>query len=419
MQTERHLLLIQSVGGTPDPIAFSIRSLEPACICFVHSAESKNQIGIALDAVRRAGGPSIQPGQIRQFQVRDAQNFEETVRDLRRLAGLVREWCGRGEAYEVVVDFTGGTKVMSAALALVARRWTCTFGYVGSGNRTKGGLGTVEPGAERLLIRDNPWDTLGYQAAEEAVAVFNSGGYAAAGALLEVYRNRASKPEVKHELSTLKFLVDAYASWDCFDYKKAAHWFAKALENRNDLNAIFAESQSLIARLEHHRELVVRLGDSKEPTVQWVADLFRNAERRAGEGRFDDAVARLYRVAEAFAQIRLRDSYGIRDTGSVPLDRIPESLRREWEGRAEGGAVALGLQDDYRLLKELGDEVGRRFFEDGLAGARSPLGARNSSILAHGFEPINKRQYDRLREGLDSVLKLDARSEPWTLPPIQ
>lgn len=42
-----------------------------------------------------------------------------------------------------------------------------------------------------------------------------------------------------------------------------------------------------------------------------VQDLILNAERRAVQERYDDAVARLYRAVEMVAQVRLQSEWGL------------------------------------------------------------------------------------------------------------
>lgn len=44
-----------------------------------------------------------------------------------------------------------------------------------------------------------------------------------------------------------------------------------------------------------------------------------------------------------------------------------------WPGQARDGELRLGLQDDYLLLNALGDELGQRFFDLGLAEKGSPV----------------------------------------------
>jgi CRISPR-associated protein (TIGR02710 family) len=128
-----------------------------------------------------------------------------------------------------------------------------------------------------------------------------------------------------------------------------------------------------------------------------VADLLANASRRNEEGRFDDGVARLYRAIEALAQLALAERHGITSTDKIGLECIPESLRHDWKPRAENGVLRLGLQDIYSLLDSMGDPLGKTFRDLALHDPeRSPLTARNQSILAHGFQPVSEKVFEQL-----------------------
>ncbi len=418
-------LLISTVGGTPEPIVQSLLHWQPARVLFLATDKTRPVADAAVRSCKEQGGIAIPPGAQEVYPIRDEEDFCACVREMRdSLDAEVARWFARGRDYPVVVDFTGGTKCMSAALALVARRWKCRFSYVGGTSRTKQGVGIVETGTERVQHSANPWDALGYQVVEDAVSVFNHGGYAAAAALLDAAVRNADKPEVKRELSTLKALIDAYAAWDRFDHKKAHQHFDDAIKNRNDLEAIFPHApRALWARLERRRDHVAQLASQIEPAAAWVEDLLHNARRRASEKRYDDAVARLYRVLEALAQVRLREQHNLPGTAAVPLDRIPEPLRTRWASRADNGAVALGLQDDYALLDALGDPLGQAFISAGLADrGKSPLVARNQSILAHGFQPVAEKVYKALHDHVTELVRQVVPDFPiaepgdWQLP---
>ena len=93
----------------------------------------------------------------------------------------------------------------------------------------------------------------------------------------------------------------------------------------------------------------------------------------------------------------LAERYQINNTKQVLLERVPEPLHRQWISRAEEGMVFLGLQDAYALLDGLADELGARFKQLQLDDRqRSPLTARNQSILAHGFERVSEKVFEQL-----------------------
>jgi len=143
--------------------------------------------------------------------------------------------------------------------------------------------------------------------------------------------------------------------------------------------------------------------DTAEKRTALALDLIANAARHIESATLDDAVARLYRATEALAQARLQE-HGFSKTDAVPFSKLPEALREEWKCRPrKNGSLKLALQDDYKLLDALDDELGKRFIELKLNNEKSSLSARNQSILAHGFQPISKNAANAL---FSAVLKL-------------
>lgn len=412
---DEHRLLIASVGGSPEPIIASIKHWRPDRVLFVVSPESAPEVEQRiLPGLAREGIP-LGHGQFDLHRVSDGQDLQSCVQDLRPLHDDIRRWQQRGSQFSIVVDYTGGTKNMSAALALSMHRAACRFSYVGGSQRTKNNIGVVVSGTEKILASHNPWETLGYQFIEDALVLFKQQAYASAVALLEQARDRLDASSSKTELNALATLLRAYATWDRFNHSAALHHIKQCQRYTHALEAVLGKEafREVKRLLPQHQEFLQRL-ESTEPNLDLVHDLLANAQRRANESRFDDAVARLYRAIEALAQIRLRDRHGLR-SDKVPIDRVPEKLQGEWRARAENGTVRLGLQDAYRLLAALDDEVATRFQRLGLDDRkRSPLVARNESILAHGFRPVGEDAYEQLWQ---SSLELAQIDDPQTQLP--
>jgi predicted DNA-binding transcriptional regulator YafY len=225
---------------------------------------------------------------------------------LHELNREVDSWLARGEDYGVVVDYTGGTKTMTAALVMYVRRWPCLLSHVGGTQRTKDGVGVVVSGKEVLLHTHNPWDSLGYQAVEDFVVLFDQHAYQPAAACVEVVIGRVSAPARKRELATLKSLADAYAAWDRFDHKQALKHLQAVQKNANDLRPLLRPKtyEVLLAQVARHVQHLETLLAAPEASLPMVLDLLSNAKRRAAEGRHDDAVGRLYRAVEALRPYR-------------------------------------------------------------------------------------------------------------------
>jgi len=398
MERGASILLVCTVGGSPEPVVAAIKRWHPRRIIFVHSPQTKADIEMKICPKANEEGVGLDPGRYDFFELPDAEDFTGCVDRLRELTRVVREWRDRGEEFQVVVDFTGGTKCMSAALALQASRLPCLFSYVGGTERNKSGVGVVVSGAEKVVHSVNPWDALGYQAIEDFIVLFDQCAFAAAARLAEEAKKRVGREDRKRELNVLEQLAEALEAWDRFDHGAAVAALRAVEKGGNDLRAVLGPgkgSQILdeVLRLARHLK---ELCASPRPTHHHIVDLLGNARRRWEEGRLDDAVSRLYRAIEASAQVRLSERHGIDATKRVPLERIRESLRGTLEMRADEGYVRLGLQDDYTVLAVLGDPLGEKFRQVGLNRPESVLTARNRSILAHGFERVSVSVVEQL-----------------------
>jgi len=409
MTQAHHTLLICTVGGSNEPLVHSLCTWRPDRVLFVSSEQTSEKIGSILNAYAAREGKPLNPGQHDTCETKNAQSLKETLEAIRERDGEVENWLMRGPDYRVVADFTAGTKCMSAALALQARRWTCIFSYVGGERRTKEGLGVVETGFEQALYSANPWDALGYQAIEDAIVLFDRHAYGPAAALLQRAIQAAAEPAVKRTLATFLSLCAAHDKWERFQHKDAAKELANVLKNRNDLAEILGSKERanrLAAHLENLQQHLNRVA-LKAASFPLVCDLIANARRRAEEGRFDDAVARLYRAIEALGQARLSEEYDI-DPSRAPLEKIPEEARDRWKAQVQDGHVKLSLQDDYALLLVLDDELGKRFANSILADPeKSLLTARNNSILAHGFQPVGEKVFNLLWKATLELAQID------------
>lgn len=411
---EPSTLLVCTVGGSPEPIVAALKQWRPVRVQFVHTPQTKDDVEAKIVPKASEEGVDLDSGRYDLFELPDGQDLASCLGRLRQLTSVISKWAARGATFQVVVDFTGGTKCMSAAIAIQASRWPCVFSYVGGNERTKDGVGVVVSGAEKVVHQANPWDALGHQAAEDFVVLFDQQAFLSAANVAAVTMRRVGRPDRKREFSALEQLAKALDAWDRFDHTASKNLLEIVAKSANDLRAALGEVRgervlSGAARLAKH---LVELGTATPPSRHHVLDLLANAKRRKDEGRFDDAVARLYRATEAIAQAALKELHGIESTEKVPLARVPEPLRATWASRAHEDVVALGLQDAYALLAALNDPVGAKFQSAGLSGTTSPLVARNRSILAHGYERVPDAVFNTLWKSALSLAGVDAASLP-------
>ncbi len=329
MTEQKHTLLICTVGGSPEPIVAALKRWNPVCTQFVPTKETREQIEAGILPLAQSEGLVLDRGRYDVLELPDGQDFAVCVGALRQLTPIVEACLRRGDAYQVVVDFTGGTKCMSAALVLQAHRWRCVFSYVGGSERTKEGIGVVISGKEQVLHAHNPWDALGFQAIAAFVTLFDRQAFAAAAALADQAMRNVSDPSRKRELNALKLLAEAYDLRDRFDHKEALSKLREVAKYGNDLQAVLgpATAGQVRASIDDHCRYLQQLAEKSPPSLLHVNDLLANARRRKAEGRIDDAVARLYRAIEALAQVALAERHQIANTKQVPLDRVPASLQ--------------------------------------------------------------------------------------------
>jgi CRISPR-associated protein (TIGR02710 family) len=426
------VLLVVTVGGSLRPIIESILAApRPDRILFICSPQSRELLGdqpaappdALLPSLLSAGAP-LACGQYDVYRTADPQDLTSSVRDIERnITPEVTRWRKRdpGGAYTVAVDFTGGTKVMSVALAYVARRWDCTFRYVGGTLRAKEGLGAVQDRHEVILESVNPLEALGYQLAEDALTLCAEMDFRAAERLLSETAARQRRPDVQRALQTLRQLVQAFSHWDSFGHKDARAALEQVEKNQNDLSLFLATASvdRIHAGIPGWRKTLLVLSEAKNSTFPLVEDLLSNALRRGAERRFDDAVARLYRSVEALGQAALAVRHGIPatkrvDSALIPWDRLAPDVARHWKASKirEERFVELALRDSYHLLDALGDPLGAAFGNSDFdKPRRNPLAARNDSILAHGYKPIQQPEFDSLKKAVFQLASTEGLSE--------
>ena len=127
------------------------------------------------------------------------------------------------------------------------------------------------------------------------------------------------------------------------------------------------------------------------------------------EGKFDDALARIYRTFEYLVQLKLYNDYNKIETKRLKLNSLPEYLRGKYKkSSSEKGEVEnLSMVRAFELLCDLKDDLGKEFMNEynkDDSPLRQLLNKRNNSILAHGFNPIDKEECELLLSDLGKYL---------------
>jgi CRISPR-associated protein (TIGR02710 family) len=261
----------------------------------------------------------------------------------------------------------------------------------------------------------NPWKALAQEERKRVQLYFATARYDTT--LRELQRLLSHvEAEEREFLRAMALVVEGYRDWDNFEHRAARNKLGPAL-NFLKPYARGAREPALgqfVLEVQENLDFLNRLTSPEGRDAAYMLELIANADRRADiEGKYEDAVARLYSCLERGAKFRLRQQFGTSTDDIVP-EQLPESLRAEFEQRyidAHDRQIKLPLFASYRLLDALGDELGRRFMVR-QEEIRKSLSLRNLSPLGHGENPVGREGYRRFRALIIELLRVDERALP-------
>lgn len=397
-------VMILSVGGSAQPVINAIKKGKADYYYFFCSSGPKGSEHLISDPGDPCGdtrkatcpkcaeefftgndkGPSIiyQTGltanQWCPIKVTDPDDLDECYTTLLNLKEKILE--DHGEACNVVANYTGGTKTMSVALAMMGifnESWQLN---INKGPRQD--LIKVKVGDTPVVV--DKWQMYCKNQLMMATKAIQQYDYAQAENILS---DVLSRPLDKETAGKLHEAVNACRAFDCWD--KFNH--EDALNLLSTCKSKFPELMIALKKILGRQRVV----SGYEP----VGDLLNNADRRADRGYFDDAVGRLYRATEMFAQVRLKTAHNL-DSDKMKLGDLPADIRQKYQSRVRrDNRLPLGLRDDYALLLDLNDPLGI-LFESKSRKITDTLNKRNDSIFAHGIRPLSDSDYRKVKEVL-------------------
>jgi len=399
MKIER--VLIATVGYTEDPLQYSIVEHEPHGLLLIASQDSLDTAASIRQSFRDLYS--------RVLVIEDAESLIESFKAARKAYSMAKQW----EAKAVIADLSGGTKPMTAGAALALSGLGVVFSYVGGGRRDQ--HGRVLTGSEELRLLEDPTERFHEHELRAFRNAWNYGRMDAAADNLKYILQRESllSPSEKRFYESMLHVVRGLGSWDRFHHSKALEEMERGLPVALAIAEAWRHGSKvrvlseLESQLDHLRTIAAKTG---YPTFSLLADLLANADRRAEAGRYDDAVARLYRALELAAEADLHHRTGI-------VLRKPESwpddLRPLMQERAE---QLFGLQTVLDLIFDIDVQLGNQgTLAQKLRAQKVQMGdilrKRNQSILAHGTEPVDRDGYLSFR-GVFTSLNLEA-AQAW------
>lgn len=376
------LTLACTVGGSHQPIVTAIRTLGPERVVFfctgtdpaTGKAGSRQQIegkGLVIKAHPQDDKPTL-PAIPAQCGLAEAQweVVEVPADDLDAAYAMMRKTLRdlADQGGRVVADYTGGTKTMTAALVLAA----LDDGRVElqSVTGTRADLVKVSDGSQTAVPATVERIRFGHDV-RPLLSAWRRFAWDEAARGLEAL-GPPRNPSLRAAWLRARDVSRAFAAWDRFDH-------AGALALLQQYDGVVAPA------LPAHYPALKRLASPNHtqhiPLRLW--DLWLNARRRAADGRYDDAVARVYRLIEWSAQWQLDSKKGWK-TADLP----GEVAEAAGIGPNRDGQYQAGLYAAWQLAAEhCGGELAAFFGRERLA-MLDLLRQRNDSILAHGSVPV-------------------------------
>ena len=320
-------------------------------------------------------------------------------------------------ADRVVVDFTRGTKAMSAAIVAAAIRHGVTNvrymyseqrdarGVAISGDEKVGEFDVAEPLAHRRLDR--------------LIALIKLCDFAGAKSILLDPSASGKSTTIRDITRWTTNVIDFYSAWDGFAYRDAPAAIGQPSQTAPDQLKRLAPTADEIAWVK------LLASGSSDPVLRRRAlsvDIYANGLRRKAAGRYEEALVWAYRVLELITQVRLfekdynPDKLNENDIAvRAALDR-QSCINHSKQPFKRGRKISGGLQLNALILKELSDPLADRILD--LQSWRGPLSfsKRNASVLIHGFSTLSgsaKQELDERYGQLGILLGEDAGAKEY------
>ena len=411
--------LILTIGQATEPSIIRINKLKPDLVYFIHSIKSKEN---ALFIIEETGITNYKFKQLSDHESVD-DSFMKSLECINELK----------EDYNIIGDFTVGTKPMVAGLVLACIDQECDYVYLGESdeNSRHDGMGPVKSGQEKTKDQENPYENYAINEFRSGREFFNKYQFIAA---FENFNNAEMKlkyPDLKERSKIFVKIVRFYEAWDKFNddldeiplNNYLQDIILDKINSKENLREYF---ENEIPDFHRQMKLNKRFLDKKitdktsESISYYLPDLLNNAQRRICEGKYDDAVARLYRAMELISQIRL-NQYNLLNNSQIDMDKTffidKEKVKKKaskevlaeienWnpKGWKKPNIEYLDFDsgNNYKLLNFFSKDEkydlteSTRKLVSNYYKINSQVQKRNTSILAHGLKPLNKREAKNL-----------------------
>lgn len=402
IQEDKKTVLLMPVGtgfgGTQESadnlafgLLFLIKQEKPDNIVFFASELSKKTTLKSLkQQYKEETGEEI--NKISRFiTIKDIDDFQEFYK---KISNQINDY----KNYNIKIDYTSGTKTMTMAASIAASENNLELIFV-SGKR--GNKNIVEKGTE-FIRRQNLSKVHFDKTINDVQECFNHYRFKEGIDLLDNLADTGVDGlEFIKKVNAL--LLATYNYWDNFNHQVANVAFSNGFIKKLSDNQVKA----------NHKALNI-ICDENNPLNQKyaLASMINNAIRRSEEGKYDDAIARLYRCMELISEIILKE-YDInpRDVDVNKVKEISENAHKNIMGKLIRGHNSQlrmpGVDSNFMLIHELNgfNKVGQYYY-DNRDKFINALQLRNNSILAHGLEMMDEDDYNEFEELILNLAEL-------------
>ncbi|MDR3222229.1 MAG: TIGR02710 family CRISPR-associated protein [Methanobrevibacter sp.] len=369
----------------------SIMDVSPDFIVFFGSKDSVKTVDSIKDQYFKKNNKKLEKYNFVQLNdINNLSNCFETIE---------KELLKYDSTDIIKCDYTSGTKTMSVAVAICATIYNKVLVLV-SGTRDETNL--VCQGTEEQM-RQNLFRVYDKLTLDKVKEFFNNNRFESAKTFLDEIKILDNK-------KIYSDLIEFYNHWDKFNHEEVASidFSKESLENFPEMKLQIQNNlKSLnIINLKEKIEGNKTKNEHKLRCYYVLADILNNADRRAIEGKYDDAIARLYRSLELIAQIKLKKGYHLK-TSNIDIEKVKKNCTdaqyiNSLKQKKAYNNIKLGLNEAFKLLNMMNNDLGNEF-KKSEKKIKNILSHRNMSILAHGLKHKSKKEYSEFWE---IVLKL-------------
>ena len=202
--------MIVSVGTSYEPIVLSLQLFKPKKVLFLYTEESGKILSKIVNYCKMDPMDYVK----RKIGETDPLSIYKEIKNC---------YIAWKKPKKLYIDFTGGTKAMSAAVAMAGAVIDVQLVYVGT-NDYLVDFRKPNPGSETLYFITNPLAVFGDLEVEKAIALFGEYNYSGVKDSLQVLKENVPDPNIRQQMNFIYLLAQVYEAWDGLDFENAYHY---------------------------------------------------------------------------------------------------------------------------------------------------------------------------------------------------